>query len=200
MRGLARFLMDLVECPDIAEAISRRATQFYKQRAMRAVEESKGKIDIVYSGGDVGTQRGMMLAPELWRRHVKPYSTELIRPFKDMGLITMYHSCGSIVPVIEDLIGMGLDVLDPIQPLAHGMDAASLKRRFGDRLAFHGGVDVQRLLPYGTPGQVRKEVMRLMETLGGDGGYIVCPAHAIQPDTPPENVVALYETARGEGG
>ena len=196
MRGMSRFLMDLIECPDIAEAISRRATEFYKQRALRAIEESNGKIDLVYSGGDIGTQRGMMLAPDLWRKHVKPYSTQLIRVFKDMGLITMYHSCGSIVPVIEDLIEMGLDILDPIQPKAAGMDAEGLKERFGDRLAFHGGVDEQELLPNGTPEQVRNEVLRLMDVLGRDGAYIVCPAHAIQPDTSPQNMMAIYDTVR----
>ncbi len=197
MRGLARFLTDLLEYPDIAEAISRRATQFYKQRALRAIEQSKGKIDLVYSGGDIGTQRGMMLAPDLWRRHIKPYSSELIRTFKDMGLMTMYHSCGSIVPVIEDLIEMGLDILDPIQPRAEGMRPEDLKAQFGDRLTFHGGIDEQHLLPHGTPEAVRKEVVRLMEMLGSDGAYIVCPAHAIQPDTSPENIMAIYDTALG---
>jgi len=195
MRGMSRFLMDLVECPDIAEAICRRVTDFYKGRALRALEAADGKIDLVYSGGDIGTQRGMMLSPDLWRERIKPYSTELIRTFKDMGLITMYHSCGSIVPVIDDLIDMGLDILDPIQPKADGMDAASLKSRFGDRLTFHGGIDEQELLPRGTPEQVRAEVQRLMDTLGGDGGYIVCPAHAIQPDTSPANIMAIYDTA-----
>ena len=194
MRGLSRFLMDLVECPDIAEAISNHATEFYKQRALRAIEESKGKIDLVYSGGDIGTQRGMMLAPDLWRKHIKPYSTQLIRTFKDMGIMTMYHSCGSIVPVIEDFIEMGLDILDPIQPKAAGMDAVSLKKRFGDRLTFHGGIDEQHLLPHGTAEEVREEVTRLMAALGSDGAYIVCPAHAIQPDTSPENVMAIYDT------
>ena len=195
MRGMSRFLMDLVECPDIAEAISARATEFYKQRALRAIEAAKGKIDMVYSGGDIGTQRGMMLAPDLWRTRIKPYSSQLIRTFKDMGIMTMYHSCGSIVPVIDDLIEMGLDILDPIQPLAEGMDPVSLKKRFGDRLVFHGGIDEQHLLPHGTAEDVRAEVLRLMAELGGDGAYIVCPAHAIQPDTPPENVMAIYDAA-----
>jgi len=195
MRGMSRFLMDLVECPDIAEAISRHATDFYRERALRAIEEAKGKIDMIGSGGDIGTQRGMMLSPDLWRRHIKPYSTDLIRTFKDMGLMTFYHSCGSIVPVIDDLIEMGLDVLDPVQPLAEGMDADSLARRFGDRLTFHGGIDVQDLLPHGSADDVRREVRRVMETLGANGGYVVCPAHALQPDTPPENIMAIYETA-----
>ena len=195
MRGMERFLMDLVECPDIAEAISSHAAEFYKKRALRAIEESGGQIDIIGSGGDLGTQRGMMLSPDLWRRHIKPYSRELIRTFKDMGITTFYHSCGSIVPVIEDFIEMGLDILDPIQPKAAGMDAEELKKQFGDKLTFHGGIDEQELLPRGTPEDVRREVRRFIRIFGDDGGYIVCPAHAIQPDTPVENIAALYETA-----
>ena len=195
MRGMERFLMDLVECPDIAEAISRRAMEFYRERAMRAIEASGGRIDIIGSGGDIGTQRGMMLSPELWRKHIKPYSEQLIRPFKDMGLITFYHSCGSITPVIEDFIEMGLDILDPIQPKAAGMQSEELKSQFGDRLTFHGGIDEQELLPRGTPARICEEVKHIIHVLGEGGGYIVCPAHAIQPDTPAENILALYETA-----
>jgi len=197
MRGMSRFLMDLIEYPDIAEAISRRVTDFYRQRTMRAIEQSGGKIDLILSGSDIGTQRGMMLAPDQWRRYLKSYTAELISPFKKMGLLTMYHSCGSILPVIEDFIGMGLDILDPIQPAAAGMDPASLAEQFGDRLTFHGGIDEQHLLPHGTPDEVRAEVTRTMEILGRKGGYIVAPAHAIQPDTPPENIVALYDTVQG---
>jgi len=195
MRGMERFLMDLVECPDIAEAISRNVAEFYKKRALRTIDESDGRIDIIGSGGDIGTQRGMMLAPDLWRNHIKPYSEELIRTFKDMGLTTFYHSCGSIVPVIEDFIDMGLDILDPVQPKANGMEPVELKKQFGDRLTFHGGIDEQELLPRGTPAQVRQEVERLIRIVGADGGYIACPAHAIQPDTPVENIIALYEAA-----
>ena len=195
MRGMERFLMDLMECPDIAEAISHHAADFYKKRALRVIEESDGQVDIIGSGGDLGSQRGMLLSPDLWRQYIKPYSEELIRTFKDMGLLTFYHSCGSIVPVIEDFIEMGLDILDPIQPRAAGMDAEELKNRFGNRLSFHGGIDEQELLPRGTPADVRREVERLIQFFRNDGGYIVCPAHAIQPDTPVENIVALYETA-----
>jgi uroporphyrinogen decarboxylase len=195
MRGLERFLMDLVECPDIAECISSHAAKFYKECALRAIEESGGQIDIIGSGGDIGTQRGMMLSPDLWRRHIKPYSRQLIRTFKDMGLITYYHSCGSIFPVIGDLIEMGLDILDPIQPKALNMNPVNLKTLFGSKLTFHGGIDEQELLPFGKPRDIRKEVNRLIEILGADGAYIVCPAHAFQPDTPIENILAIYETA-----
>ena len=138
----------------------------------------------------------MLIAPDLWRRHIKPYSRKLIAPFKERGVLTYYHSCGSIVPVIEDFIEMGLDILDPIQPNAAGMDPVTLKRQFGDRLTFHGGIDEQRLLPRGSPQEVGEEAGRLIDILGKDGGYILCPAHAIQPDTPVENIVALYESAK----
>ncbi len=196
LRGLERFLLDLVECPEIAETISSYVADFYLKRALRAIEESDGKIDIIGSGGDIGTQKGMMLSPGLWRRHIKPYSTRLIRTFKDMGLMTFYHSCGGIRPVVNDFIEMGLDILDPIQPKASGMDPEELKTEFGKSLTFHGGIDVQELLPFGKPENIKKEVKRLMEILGSGGGYIVCPAHAIQPDTPAENILALYETAK----
>ena len=160
------------------------------------IAATDGQIDIMYSGGDIGTQTGMMLSPALWRKHIKPYSTQLIRPFKEAGCKTFYHSCGSIVPVIPDLIEMGLDILDPIQPKAYGMDPATLKEQFGDRLSFHGGVDVQELLPFGTPAQVAAEVTRVIDTLGANGGYIVSSAHALQSDTPVENALALFKTAQ----
>ena len=200
MRGMERYLMDLVECPDIAEAISSRAAEFYKQLSLRAIEESNGGIDIIGSGGDIGTQRGMMLAPELWRQHVKPYSAELISTFRDMGLRTFYHSCGSLVPVIPDLIEMGLDILDPVQPLAAGMDPCRLKAEFGEKLTFHGGVDEQELLPHASPTEVRAKVAELIQVVGRDGGYILCPAHAVQPDTPVDNILALYETGLQSAG
>lgn len=197
MRGLERFLMDLIEHPDIAEAICRHVADFYKKRALRAIEQSNGQIDIIGSGGDIGTQKGMMLSPELWRKHIKPWSEQLIRPFRDMELKTFYHSCGSIVPVIEDLIEMGLDILDPIQVRAQGMDPKYLKDAFGDRLCFNGGIDEQRTLPSATPQEVKSEVIRHIEILGRKGGYIVAPSHALQSDIPPENIIAMYDTAKG---
>ena len=119
---------------------------------------------------------------------------QLIRGFKDMGYYTFYHSCGSIVPVIEDLIEIGLDVLDPVQISAAGMDPQTLKTRFGDRLSFHGGVDEQTMLPVLAPTELAQAVSGLIDILGRDGGYIPCGAHALQPDTPVENILTLYRT------
>ncbi len=196
MRGLERFLIDLVERPEIAVTISKKVTEFYFKRAMRAVEESGGQIDIFYSGGDIGTQKGMMLSPDLWRKYIKPQTKQLITPFKEMGFKTFYHSCGSIVPVIEDFIEMGLDILDPIQPKAEGMDINFLKNKFGDRLSFHGAIDEQELLPMGKPEEVKRVVIKTIDILGKNGGYIVCSSHALQPDIPVENVLAMFSAAR----
>jgi uroporphyrinogen decarboxylase len=196
MRGQAQFLMDLRTQPEIAEAISSRVEAYYRGRALRVLAAAGGQIDMIGSGGDVGTQRGMMLNPDLWRRHIKPYTGRLIRSFKDMGLKTFYHSCGSIVPIIPDLIEVGLDVLDPIQVSAAGMQPAALFAAFGDRLSFHGAIDEQELLPHGTPAQVYAETRRTIDILGRNGGYIVMAAHNLQGDTPVENILAMFDAAR----
>jgi len=196
MRGMENYLTDLLIQPEIAEAISRKAQEFYKARALKALEQSDGLIDMIGSGGDIGTQRGMMISPEVWRKYIKPNTKELIRSFKDMGYYTFYHSCGSITPVIEDFIEMGLDILDPVQISADGMEPEYLKSEFGDRLTFHGGVDEQTMLPVLPPSELEKEIVRLIDTLGRGGGYVPCAAHAIQPDTSIENIITMYETIR----
>ncbi len=156
-------------------------------------------VDVIWLGDDVGNQDRMMISNDLWRRFLKPRMAKLFKELKAInpGVLIAYHSCGFIEPIIPELIEMGLDVLDPIQPLAAGMDAESLKKQFGDRLAFHGGIDEQDLLPFGTAEDVRRETRRVIDVLDDGGGYIMCAAHAIQPDTPVENVMAMYETALG---
>ncbi len=194
MRGMENFLTDIIIQPEIAETISRKAQEFYKARALKALEQSDGQIDMIGSGGDIGTQRGMMISPKSWREHIKPYTKELIRSFKDMGYFTFYHSCGSIIPVIDDFIEMGLDILDPIQISADGMDPEYLKTKYGNRLSFHGGIDEQTMLPVLPPDQLEQKIIELIDILGKDGGYIPCAAHAIQPDTSIENILTMYRT------
>ena len=194
MRGMENYLTDLLTQPEIAETISRKAQEFYKARALKALEQTDGQIDMIGSGGDIGTQRGMMISPDTWRKHVKPYTKELIRSFKDMGYYTFYHSCGSLIPVIEDFIEMGLVILDPIQISADGMDPEILKATYGRRLSFHGGVDEQTMLPVLSPDKLENEIVNLIGILGRDGGYIPCAAHAIQPDTSIENITTMYKT------
>jgi uroporphyrinogen decarboxylase len=196
LRGFEQLMLDFMEQPDIAEFILMKVTRLQKEVTMRAVEASDGQIDIVWSNSDVGMQDGMMFSPELWRKHIKPWHRELIEPFREMGLRTRYHTDGGVTPIIDDLIEMGLDLLDPIQPKAKGMDAENLMACFGGRISFYGGVDTQELLPFGTADQVESEVLRLIDVLGSNGGYVVAASNAVQPDVPIENVLALYRTAR----
>jgi uroporphyrinogen decarboxylase len=129
----------------------------------------------------------------MFRSFVAPYLKEMAECIHSLGGKVVYHSCGAIRPFIPDLIGLGIDVLDPIQPVNPAMAPEPLKADFGDRLTFHGGIDMQHLLPHGSPDEVRAEVRRYCETLGRDGGYILGPAHLFQPDVPPENVLAVYD-------
>jgi uroporphyrinogen decarboxylase len=196
MRGLEQFLVDLVESPEIAEAISDHASSYYYERALRVIDAAGGKIDVISSGGDVGSQTGMLLSPASWRAHIRRFAARLITPFKRMGLKTFYHSCGSCLPVIPDLIEMGVDVLDPIQVTAAGMQPENLFALFGDALSFHGAIDETELLTHGTPRQVYEETTRTIGVLGRNGGYVVSPTHQVQGDTPVENVLALFDAAR----
>jgi uroporphyrinogen decarboxylase len=196
LRGFEQFLVDLQVNPEIAEAISHRASEYYYQRSLRVLDAAGGRIDIISSGGDVGSQNGMLLSPQCWRAHIKRYAARLITPFRQRGLKTFYHSCGSCVPVIPDLIEMGVDALDPIQVTAAGMQPENLFRLFGDRLSFHGAIDETELLTRGTPEQVYQETTRTIDILGRNGGYIVSPTHQVQGDSPVENVIALFDAAR----
>ncbi len=196
MRGYEHYLMDMIDKPDIAQFILAKVTNLVKEVAMRAVESTEGQIDIIWSKADVGIQTGMLFSLELWREQIKPWHRKLIEPFKQMGLKTRYHTDGGVVPIIEDLIEMGLDLLDPIQPKAEGMQPENLQALFGGRLSFYGGVDTQELMPMGTAKQVEQEVLRLIRVLGSNGGYIAAASNAVQPDVPLENILRLYRTAR----
>ena len=195
LRGMEQLLVDMMTAPEIAEALLRKVAEHYLRLGPRVIQAGQGRIDMVAIGDDVGTQRGMMMSRSLWRKAVRPHLQEMIRTFHDLGVRVMYHSCGSIMPIIDDLIEDGVDILEPIQTSAEGMDPGTLKKRFGRRLSFHGGVDEQDVLPHSSPQCVRQEVGQLAGTLGKDGGYILMAAHAFQPDIPCENVVAMYEAA-----
>lgn len=195
LRGFEAFLMDLHEQPEIPEAICRHVETYSREMTLRVIEAAGAGIDVIVSGGDVGTERGMLLSPRVWRERVKPFSKGLIAPFKKMGLKTFYHSCGSILPVIDDLIEIGVDILDPIQVSAVGMDPEVISSTWGERLSFHGAIDV-RFLARATPDEVYRETTRMIEVLGRHGGYIVSPSHRVQGDTPAENVVAIFDAVR----
>ncbi len=153
-------------------------------------------IDSVYFGDDWGQQNGLIMGPHAWREFFKPRLREMYGLVKRRGKFLKIHSCGCVQEIFPDLIEMGLDVFNPFQPEV--MDPFEMKRKFGDRLCFHGGISTQRLLPYGTPDQVRTEVRRLLDEVGRNGGYFAAPAHAIPGDAKPENIHAMLEVLKNQ--
>ncbi|HEY3397971.1 MAG TPA: uroporphyrinogen decarboxylase family protein [Armatimonadota bacterium] len=188
LRGMENLFMDMVENPgfvdDLFDALC--------ERNIAMVQEARRfDLDGVQFGDDWGQQQGMLMGPRLWRRFIRPRLERMYAAVHDAGRFVLIHSCGNITEVLPDLIEIGLDCFNPFQPEV--MDVYAVKRGFGDRLSFFGGVSTQRLLPYGTPAQVKAEAHRLMTEIGRGGGYILAPAHAIPRDAPPENLVALIE-------
>jgi len=155
-------------------------------------------VDILWCGDDFGTQTGCIMDPELWRHYFKPRIHYMFQEFRKINpdIKLAWHSCGSILPLIPDFIEIGLDILNPVQPCVVGMDPQMLKDAYGRKLSFFGAIDVQHLLPQEMPTKAKSEVKRIASILGKDGGYILAPAHNIQPDTPVENVLAMYEAVK----
>jgi len=194
LRGFERFLMDLVVQPEIACAIMDCYTDLYIANVTRVLEAADGGIDMVYTYDDMGTQQGLLISEAMWRL---PRHQRLNAAIRRFPVRIMYHSCGAIYPLIGALADeMGIDVLNPLQPRAAGMDMARIKREFGDRLSFYGAIDIQQTLPRGTPQEVQAEVRERCQVLGRGGGYICASAHYIQADTPLENILAMYTAPR----
>ena len=196
--GLERFLCDLAINPEIPCRIMDIINEIYIEHTLRTLRVCNGRIDMIYTADDVGTQNGMLLSPAMWREFVKPrqkyFNAAIKKEFPEITIF--YHCCGSIREIIDDLIEIGVDILNPIQPKAKNMDGASLKTLYGKKVAFHGGVDTQDILPHGQPSEIRQEVQRLIRVLGRSGGYILAPAHSIQPDVPVDNILALYDETK----
>jgi len=193
--GLEKFLLDiLMKKPYIFELMD-RVMEINLKQACQLVELG---ADIIWTGDDMGDQNSMIISPELWRTIFKPRMQNVFSTLKKLNpdIKIAYHSCGSIRPIIPDLIEIGLDILNPLQPLARDMDGESLKKEFGEKLSFFGGIDIQHLLPNGTPAKIKETVKSKMQILGKNGGYILAPAHNIQPDTPLENIIALFDAVK----
>jgi uroporphyrinogen decarboxylase len=195
MRGFERIFMDLVLQPELANAIFERVCDFYCEHFRRLLAAADGGIDLVFTADDIGGQNGLLMSLDMWEENVKPYHQRLNRVIHEFGAKVIYHSDGSVTDAVPGLIDMGIDVLQALQFDAQNMDPADLKGRFGDRLCFEGGVSVQHTLPWGTPEDVEREVRERIDILARNGGYILGPSHAIQAGTPPENIVALFDTA-----
>lgn len=196
LRGLDNFLMDLAMGDDYVDVLLDKVMEFPLEMGLQYIDLG---VDMVWLGDDIATQRNMMMSPDMWREYFKPRYAKMFAAFKERNpnIKLCYHSCGNLQDVVDDLIEIGLDVLNPIQPMA--MEPTAFKKRFGDRITMYGALDVQKVMPFGTPQDVRQEVRRLIEGCAKGGGFILSPAHHIQSDTSVENVEAFYAAAREFG-
>jgi uroporphyrinogen decarboxylase len=198
MTGLQKFMTDMAMGEPYIEALLDRTMEFSIAIGQRLVELG---VDGIWTGDDFGAQNGMMISPQMWRRLFKPRMAEVFRQFRAINpdVVVMYHCDGAIAPILDDLIEIGLDVFNPVQPNVPGHEPHELKARFGDRLSFWGAIDQQQLLPLGSPEEIDADVRATIEALGSGGGYMVAPAHILQGDTPVENVEAFIEAVRRHG-
>lgn len=193
LRGMQEFLMDLALTPEIPQYIMGRLTDIYVENTRRVLELAGDRLDMVYFYDDVATQNSLMISKKMWRDYIRPCHARIIEVAKQFGKPVMYHCDGALYPLLPEMIDMGIDLLNPVQADAKGMAPETLKSEFGDRLSFHGGIDIIKTLPRGTADDVRHEVAERIRVLGENGGYIMASSHHIQSDTPLQNVHAMYD-------
>ena len=194
LRGMEKTLTEMALAPDLTQEMLKRCTEF----SIELSEKACGRFDLdwLWLGDDAAGQQSMLMHPQTWRQMVKPLLKRSADVGKRHGIYVAFHSCGAIRPIIEDLIEIGVDVLNPIQCNCPGMEPLELKREFGEDLAFMGGIDTQGVLPNGTSSQVRRATARLLEGMTTDGGgYILAASHAVPPETPDDNIFAMYDEA-----
>ncbi|MFQ5879618.1 MAG: uroporphyrinogen decarboxylase family protein [Dehalococcoidia bacterium] len=197
MRGFGEWLADLISAPAFAEGLMEHSLEISAGAAIATLEEVGDSVDVVMFPDDLGFQDMCYVRPELYRKAIKPYHRRLVEAIKSRTKAkVLMHSDGSIYAIIGDLIDIGVEVLNPVQVSAKDMDTARLKREFGSHLTFWGAIDTHRVLPLGTPEDVRAEVRTRIDHLAKGGGYVVASVHNIQAEVPPENILALFQTAR----
>jgi uroporphyrinogen decarboxylase len=191
LRGYEQLLMDMALNPDLAEQVLDFPYHYHLEAAKKLVRMG---VDMIWLGDDVGGQNAMLLSPKMWRRFLKPRMANFIAQLKAINpqVKVAYHSDGQIYPIIPDLVEIGLDVLNPIQPAS--MDPVRLKKEYGDKLCFWGSIDEQHTLPFGSAADVREEVIQRLKTIGKEGGLIIGPTHLVQLDTPLENFWAMVDS------
>jgi uroporphyrinogen decarboxylase len=195
MRGMETMFLDMALNPDIPFEIMRRISEVFIVLAERVLTTMGDRVDLIWTSDDIAHQHGMMMSLPMWRELIFPHHERFNNRVHELGGRIMYHSCGSIVDAVPGLIEMGIDVLDVLQFSADNMVPEDLKSTYGDRLCFHGGADVQQLLPRAGSAEVRETIRHIIDVMGQGGGFILSPSHAVQVDTPPANIVALYQEA-----
>jgi uroporphyrinogen decarboxylase len=199
MRGMEQALADLSENPALAEAAMERIHYIHDSVIRRSLEAAKGLVDFIYVAEDLGIQNALLMSPTTFRRFVKPCLRKMIDLAHSFDVKVLHHDDGAIRPLLPELIEIGIDVLNPVQWRCAGMDREGLARDFGKSIVFHGAVDNQQTLPFGTPEDVRREVAENIRIFRQGKGYIVAPCHNLQPNTSTANIVALYEAVREYG-
>lgn len=196
LRSLEQMLVDLAVNEELAAYQLDRLTALAETSARRLV---RAGVDVFHTGDDVATQRGMMMSPEMWRKWLKPRLARVIAAAREErpDLLVSYHSDGDVRAIIPELIEIGVQVLNPVQPEC--LDPVEMKRLYGDRLAFWGTVGTQTTMPFGTPEEVRRVVKERIETVGAGGGLLPAPTHLLEPDVPWENVLAFFAAVEEYG-
>ncbi|MBC7188960.1 hypothetical protein H5U35_01930 [Candidatus Aerophobetes bacterium] len=200
LRGFEKFLEDLIINEDFALLLLEKVTEIKIGLYSKFLEAVGRYVQVVMTSDDLGTEKGPLISPQLYRKMIKPFHKKLFDSIKKRtDAYLFFHSCGSVYNFIPDLIEIGVDILNPVQVAAKDMDTEKLKKEFGDKISFWGGIDTQRVLPYGRPDDVEEEVKRRIKDMGKDGGYVLCAVHNIQAGVKPENIVRMYEAAKRYG-
>lgn len=199
LRGLQQSMMDVLMFPELVDAILDRIEAIQTEMIRRCLEAARGHVDMVFVSDDMGSQSGLLVSLETWDRFFRDRMRRWCELIHGYDVRVFFHTDGAAEPLIPRLLEVGIDVLNPIQHRCPGMEMGPLKEKYGDRLIFHGGVENQAVLPFGSPDDVRREVRECLSTLGRGGGYVCCSCHNIQAGTPVENILAMIETVHTEG-
>ncbi|MFO1530207.1 MAG: uroporphyrinogen decarboxylase family protein [Kiritimatiellia bacterium] len=194
MRGLENAMMDVAANPELLDATLDRIDAVQTTLLENFLSSSGDLLDIVFISDDMGTQESLLLSPAAWERHFRDRLKSWCDLVHRHGKKVLYHSDGAVRPLLPGILSCGIDILNPIQHICPGMERDALQREFGDRVAFHGGVDNQRVLPFGSAADVRAETRTCLDTLGRNGGYVCCSCHNVQAGTPVENILAMIDT------
>lgn len=196
LRGFQTFFADLILRPKIAVAIMEKVTEVLVETVQEYIAPLRGYIDVIFFGDDLGTQTGPMISPQTYKKYIKPTHRKIVESLTNATRAkVIIHTDGAVLPFIDDLADIGVSGINPVQVTANGMDTKELKTKFGDKMSFWGGIDTQRVLPFGNEDDVAREVRQRITDLGRGGGYVLTSVHNVQPPTPSQNVIAMFDGA-----
>jgi len=201
MQGMEPYLLNMAKDPDFARAMLEKIADYCKQLMGHFLDELGDNVDIIKIGDDLGTQNSLLISPKMYRDILKPIHADFISFIKSRTKAKiLFHSCGDVAPLIPDFIDIGVDILNPIQTSTGSIsDLPSLKKQFGKKMVFCGGIDSHRILPFGSVDEVRQEVRRVMQALGPGGGCMIGAVHTVMNDVPPENILAMVDAVEEFG-